>query len=144
GHTRTVSERVERAIRDAITAKGPITFAEFMDIALYGHGGYYERPRVGAEGDFVTSPHVHPVFGQLLARALRAIHDLLSLPAPFRIVEVGAGDGTLAKQLLRGMGDLRIDYRAVEIGRGARADLEHLLGGGAISSELDAPTDVVV
>ena len=54
---------VAAAIRD----HGPISFAEYMEIALSGPGGFFERPR-SAEGDFVTSPHVHPVFAQLLAR----------------------------------------------------------------------------
>jgi SAM-dependent MidA family methyltransferase len=60
---------VRTAILQAIRSRGPISFAEYMELALYGAGGFYEDPPVGAEGDFVTSPHVHPVFGELLARA---------------------------------------------------------------------------
>ena len=52
-----------------IDERGKITFAEFMDIALYWpQGGYYMgREPVGAQGDFYTSPTVHPAFGTLLA-----------------------------------------------------------------------------
>ena len=39
--------------------------------ALYGPGGYFEGPPVGSDGDFVTSPHVHPVFATLLGAAVR-------------------------------------------------------------------------
>ena len=61
-----MSEQVAEVIRDAIRDHGPITFAEFMQHALYGPGGFYEDPPVGTHGDFVTSPHVHPVFGALV------------------------------------------------------------------------------
>ena len=55
----------EAEIRQRIAARGRITFAEFMDVALYHHaGGYYvSGERVGASGDFYTSPSVHPAFG---------------------------------------------------------------------------------
>jgi SAM-dependent MidA family methyltransferase len=132
------------AIREAIEADGPITFAEYMELALYGPGGYYEQPRVGVEGDFVTSPHVHPVFAELLARALGEIGDLLERPDPLRVTEVGAGDGTLARQLLGWLEELPVEYRAVEIGRGGRAQLESLLGPGQVSTTLDPPVDVVL
>jgi len=58
-------ELIVEAIRD----HGPIRFDRYMELALYGEGGFYEEPPVGAAGDFVTSPHVHPVFAELLARA---------------------------------------------------------------------------
>jgi NADH dehydrogenase [ubiquinone] 1 alpha subcomplex assembly factor 7 len=139
-----VSESVERAVLDAIDANGPITFSTFMEISLYGFGGFYDRPRVGVDRDFVTSPHVHPVFGELLAAALRQLHALLGRPEPLRMVEAGAGDGTLARQILASLNDVRVEYRAVEVGSPARIELEHLLGRGFVSSELAAPADVVV
>ena len=57
-----LSQRIVEAIR----ASGPITFARFMERALYEPElGYYRsgRPTVGREGDFLTSPEVHAVFG---------------------------------------------------------------------------------
>ena len=53
-------------IRDEIEARGPITFARFMTLALYdAEGGYYrsDTPRPGREGDFLTAPEAHPIFG---------------------------------------------------------------------------------
>jgi SAM-dependent MidA family methyltransferase len=116
------------AIRAEIAAAGPIGFDRFMELALYGPGGYYERPPVGAEGDFVTSPHVHPVFGELLARGLRELWTLLDRPDPFRVSEIGAGDGTLARQLLEHLPDLPLRYRAIERSEGARAQLAEIAG----------------
>jgi NADH dehydrogenase [ubiquinone] 1 alpha subcomplex assembly factor 7 len=116
------------AIRAAIADHGPIGFDEFMDLALYGPGGYYERPPVGIEGDFVTSPHVHPVFAELLARGLRELWTHLGEPDPFELVEVGAGDGTLARQLLAHLADLPLRSTVVERSAGARDALRTIDG----------------
>ena len=138
-----MSQDVVARIRAAIEDHGPISFAEFMEHALYGPGGFYERPPVGAEGHFVTSPHVHPMFGELMARELRSMWGALGRPEPFTVVEVGTGDGTLARQLLEHLGDLSVDYVAVERSPGARdrlaelpvrvvAELEADIDGGAL------------
>jgi SAM-dependent MidA family methyltransferase len=134
-----MSEQVAAAIRAAIREHGPIAFSEFMQIGLYGPGGFYERPPVGADGDFVTSPHIHPVFATMVSRALRGFHAALGEPAPFRVTEVGAGDGTMARQLIGELSDIDVDYTAVEASAGARAALGSIegvcvlteLGGGA-------------
>ncbi len=131
------------AIRDAIEARGPITFSEFMELSLYGPGGFYQTPPVGSGRDFVTSPHVHPVFCELVAAALRELRDRLGAPTPLRLAEVGAGDGTLARCLLVGSGDLPIAYTAVERSHGARAALS-TIEGIEVTSELVPPFDVVL
>ena len=61
-----MEEQPREAIAAAIRADGPIGFDRFMELALYGPGGFYVDPPVGVgEGPaFATSPHVHPVFGQ--------------------------------------------------------------------------------
>lgn len=134
---------MRRAIETVIQEQGPLTFAGFMEHALYGPGGFYEDPPVGEAGDFVTSPHVHPVFGELLARALRELWDLLGRPDPWRVCEVGAGDGTLARQLLDALPDTPVEYEAVEISPGARRALAEV-GIEHVTEELDGPADVVV
>jgi NADH dehydrogenase [ubiquinone] 1 alpha subcomplex assembly factor 7 len=118
---RDVAERIRRRIRET----GPITFAEFMDEALYGPGGFYDRMPVGPRGDFVTSPHVHPVFGRLVGTALEEMWSSLGRPTPFRVVELGAGDGTLARELIAGFERAGIEfaYEAVEASAAARASL---------------------
>jgi SAM-dependent MidA family methyltransferase len=113
------------AVRAEIARDGPITFARYMELALYGEGGYYASPPVGPQGDFVTSPHVHPVFGRLIATALLAMADGLGRPGPWDLVESGAGDGTLAAQLLEALGE-RVRLTTVEVSPGARGTLARL------------------
>jgi SAM-dependent MidA family methyltransferase len=131
-----VSEEVAARLREAIAAHGPISFAEFMEIALYSPGGFYDRPPVGERGHFVTSPHVHDVFGTLLAGALRSFWDGIGRPAPFPIVELGAGDGTLARRLLSELEPIPLDYTAIERSAGARQRLGELPVRVATSLEL--------
>ena len=87
----------ERAIRRRIARHGPITFAEYMARALYGPGGYYTRDDVSA--DYYTSPQVHPAFGALLAVQLFQFWSLLERPNPFFVIEPGAGNGLLGRDI---------------------------------------------
>lgn len=93
-------------IRAEIGATGPLTFARFMELALYHpEHGYYrsaiERP--GRSGDFLTAPETHPIFGAAVARRLAAIWTELDRPDPFVVREYGAGSGTLAASILAGL-----------------------------------------
>ena len=94
-----------------------------MSLALSGPGGFFERPPIGPDGHFVTSPHVHPVFAELLARAIVDLHDRLGAPKPLRLSEAGAGDGTLARQLIELLADVEVAYTAIDPSPGARAAL---------------------
>src|SRR5690349_4631297 len=85
-----------------------MTVAAFMDLALYHpRFGYYARSarRSGRAGDFFTSVDVGPLFGQLLERQLGEMAAIVrpphESPAGFDIVEVGAGNGRLAADILR-------------------------------------------
>jgi SAM-dependent MidA family methyltransferase len=129
------------AIRARIEAEGPIRFDVFMELALYGPGGFYEHPPVGADRDFVTSPHVHHVFGRFLAHALEALRDAVVPDDGLRLTEVGAGDGTLARQLLDAMSSIR--YTAVEVSPGAREALR-TIDGVEVATQLQPPVDVVL
>src|SRR6266700_1535186 len=117
-------------IRDRIREDGPLTFAQFMETALYDPElGFYARPPVGGGRDFVSSHHVSPAFGVLVARQLEEFWDLLGKPEPFWVVEVGAGDGTLAGQILDFMNPetrQAIRYVAVERSAAARRAMEGL------------------
>jgi SAM-dependent MidA family methyltransferase len=86
-----------------IAAAGPITVAEFMTACLHDpeFGYYATRPALGAGGDFITAPLVSQMFGELIG--LWAVQTWMELgrPAPFHLVEMGPGDGTLMSDALR-------------------------------------------
>ncbi|QEM66835.1 SAM-dependent methyltransferase [Geobacter sp. FeAm09] len=86
-----------------LAAMGRITFAAFMEACLYEPGlGYYTSPgrKVGAEGDFYTSISVHAAFGRVIARETAQMWRGLGSPAPFTLVECGAGNGRLACDIM--------------------------------------------
>ncbi len=93
---------VDAAVRQQVQRRGPISFAEVVERALYSpDGGFYATGgRAGRRGDFLTSPEVGPLFGAVVARALDAWWDAAGRPAVFPVVEAGAGPGTLAKAVL--------------------------------------------
>lgn len=98
-----VSTPLARSLCARIRASGPITYAEWMGAALYdARHGYYRRgrPTVGPEGDFLTSPEVHPIFGAAVGEVALGVHEALGRPQPLQIVEVGPGTGALAESLL--------------------------------------------
>lgn len=89
-------------IRERIREAGPISFAEFMRLALYDpRHGYYARRAPGPRSDFVSAPSLSPWFGRLLAALLERAWDALSRPEQFTVVEVGPGAADLAGGALR-------------------------------------------
>jgi SAM-dependent MidA family methyltransferase len=90
-------------IRDAIRRDGPVTFAWFMEQALYHpEFGYYSSGRceIGRRGDYFTNVSVGPLFGRLLARQFAEMWELLGRPTDFAIVEQGAHHGDFARDVL--------------------------------------------
>jgi SAM-dependent MidA family methyltransferase len=101
-----------------------ITFAEYMELVLYHpQQGYYatSAERISERGDFLTSPHLAADFGEMLAIQLYQIWQILGTPQIFQIVEMGAGQGLLAAQILeyshRTYPDFfrSIDYLIIEV-----------------------------
>ena len=133
GSTLRISDPGDEAllarIRDRIREKGRITFAEFMETALYDPDhGYYTSGRepVGTRGDYLTGPEMHPAFGAMIARWVAGRWREMGSPSPFDVVEIGAGTGLLhaaiAAYLEKFEPELQrtLHYRAVEI-RGVRS-----------------------
>jgi len=94
---------LEELLRNLIRKKGRLTFAEFMQTALYHpQYGYYSTPplRIGAGGDYLTSPEISPIFGRCLGRRLVRLSAEMHLPNKLQIVEVGGGSGKLCRDVL--------------------------------------------
>jgi SAM-dependent MidA family methyltransferase len=134
------------AIRDEIARDGPITFARFMERALYepGHGYYrsVER-RPGRAGDFLTAPEAHPLFGRALARFVAGVWTALGSPDRFTIREAGAGGGALAESLLARLaaGDpalaAAVRYRPEEIEPRRLDDVRERLAAAGLDAPLE-------
>ena len=125
-----MSELVEQEIERRIAQKGRITFAEFMEVALYlPAGGYYRGGSTAdSSGDYFTSPTAHPAFGALLAVQLREMWAALGEPDRFQVVEIGAGKGVLAQDIVESAsmfgGGFRdsLDYATADRGAADYAD----------------------
>lgn len=105
--SRAHSHRVAEYIRERIADEGgSISFAEFMQHALYAPGlGYYVSgtEKFGAGGDFVTAPEISRLFGRVLAGQVAVA---LQQVDGGRILELGAGSGALASCLLQKLAEL--------------------------------------
>ena len=122
-----LSTELQQRIRAAIAESGGwLRFARYMELALYAPGlGYYSAgsTKLGAAGDFITAPELSPLFARCLARQVAQI-VALGIPA---IVEVGAGSGVLAAQLLQSLealGHLPERYLILEVSGDLR-DRQH-------------------
>ncbi|HEY9245338.1 MAG TPA: SAM-dependent methyltransferase, partial [Candidatus Methanoperedens sp.] len=85
-------------ISEKIRQTGPISFRDFMEIALYYPGlGYYTSPedRIGRPGDYYTNPNLSQAFGEMLGAQLEEMWHLLG-ENEFTVVEMGAGTGLLS------------------------------------------------
>ena len=93
-----LAERLRRQIAET----GPISVSSFIESALYDpeHGFYATGGEAGRRGDFLTAAEVGPLFGAVIARALDSWWMAEGMPAPFTVVEYGAGPGTLVRSVL--------------------------------------------
>jgi SAM-dependent MidA family methyltransferase len=100
---RSRGERLRGFILSQIEKRGSISFSQFMEWCLYHPDyGYYrsERMNIGRDGDFYTSPCVHPLFGGLIAKQLSQMSEQWGGPF-FDVVEQGGGRGFLCEDVLQ-------------------------------------------
>jgi len=124
-------------LKAQIAQDGPIGVPEFFTRCLHDpRDGYYAmRPDLGAGGDFITAPLVSQMFGELIGLWVLETWTRMGRPSPFRLVEMGPGDGTLMSDLLRA-GKLDPDFLAaaqvwlVEVSAPLRARQAAKLGEG--------------
>jgi SAM-dependent MidA family methyltransferase len=127
-------------LREEISRVGPVSFARFMELALYHpQHGYYRcgRDPFGRGGDYFTASQLQPVFGLLMAARIRALFEEMGRPEDFLVVELGPGRGEMEAAFAE------FRYRGVEIDRGT---LPETFSGVVFANEFfDAlPVSVVV
>ncbi len=126
-HGKKVCESIRQAIDEA---GGSISFAQFMQLALYSPGlGYYNvgTTKFGATGDFVTAPELSPLFGRVVARQCASVLKQLEKG---KILELGAGSGRLAVEILRKLTEMKSPperYLILEISADLKARQEELI-----------------
>jgi SAM-dependent MidA family methyltransferase len=106
-----------------IEKRGPVSFAWFMEQALYHpEHGYYSSGRcaIGRKGDYFTNVSIGPLFGQLMTAQFAQIWEQLGKIDNFVIVEQGAHDGQFARDVLQSAQSHApeffeaLDYRIIE------------------------------
>jgi SAM-dependent MidA family methyltransferase len=118
-----------------IQQQGPISFRDFMEMALYYPGlGYYtsEREKIGKKGDYYTSSNLTSAFGEMLGRQLVEMRCIIG-EKKFTIVEMGAGTGLLSMDVieyLKGNPEIfrDLDYCIVEKSQALRNEQHERLG----------------
>ena len=106
-----------RELQSRIRFQGPMTVAEYMTAALTHpvHGYYMRRDVFGREGDFITSPEISQVFGDLLGVWCVSCWEQLGKPARVRLVEAGPGRGTLMADVLRATAIFPAFHKALSV-----------------------------
>ena len=98
---RQLSNKLSEKVRLEIRGQGPMPFSRYMEMALYQPGlGYYSAGlhKLGEQGDFVTSPELGSLFAGCLARQIEEVAGKLG---EYDILEIGAGSGRLAADILQ-------------------------------------------
>ena len=106
---------LESEIRRLIDVAGPMPVAEYMRLCLTHpqYGYYIDRDPLGAGGDFVTSPEISQMFGELIGLWMAAVWQQMGAPENIRIVELGPGRGTLMFDAVRAANVLQGFHNAI-------------------------------
>ena len=111
-------KKLDKVLADRIASKGHINLFEFMKEALtHPKFGFYMKKNIfGSHGNFVTSPEISQMFGELIGIWCLNLWEKMNRPNNFQIIEMGPGLGTLMKDLLRVCNKLSPDFlRAIKI-----------------------------
>lgn len=136
---------LRRRLVARIGAQGPISFADFVDAALYDseYGFYARGPRLGLRGAFSTAPTRQGRFADAVAAEIRDCHGALGAPEEFALVEAGPGDGSLAVALWERLGGMITRVVLVERAAGMRAAQERALEPSGVQATWAAHPDGV-
>ena len=104
-------------IINILKEKKSIPLDQFINIALYdkSFGYYMKKNPFGKEGDFITSPLISNLFGEMLAIWCVAFWENIGKPSKILLVELGPGDGSLCQDLLRTFKQFEDFYNSLEI-----------------------------
>jgi SAM-dependent MidA family methyltransferase len=110
----TSMNALETKIRKLIEAEGPISTALYMALCLGDpeHGYYMRQEAFGAKGDFITAPEISQLFGEMIGVFLALSLDQIDAAKPVTLVELGPGRGTLMRDVLRTLKQLRPQHFA--------------------------------
>lgn len=154
---------IQKLVAD-ISMNGPMPFARFMEMALYDpEYGYYMtsggcladegKSRIGWQGDFFTAPELSPLLAETLVRQVVEIDAGLGHPPILQVIEMGAGNGTFARDFLKGCRRQapgvaeRLSYHIVErsarLRKKQRQAMESLMGDGLPSVRWSETVDTL-
>ena len=104
-------------IINILKEKKSIPLDQFINFALYDKkfGYYMKKNPFGKEGDFITSPLISDLFGEMLAVWCIAFWEHIGKPSKILLVELGPGDGSLCKDLLKAAKQFKNFYNSLEI-----------------------------
>ncbi|MES2215338.1 MAG: SAM-dependent methyltransferase [Pseudomonadota bacterium] len=108
---------IEKQIRKVIVSNGYICIDEFMRICMSASRDSYYRSKqpLGENADFITSPEISQMFGEMIGVWCLDQWHKLGKPNPFNLVELGPGRGLLMRDLLRGTKSSQDFHDAIHI-----------------------------
>jgi SAM-dependent MidA family methyltransferase len=135
----TLSEIIKTKIQE----HGPLSFYDFMEMALYYPGlGYYTSAsdKIGKRGDYYTSPYLTNIFGNVIAKQLEEMW-LLTGKKDFTVVEYGAGMGSLCNDILKQLKQNKelyenIKYCIIEKSEAMRQKEKKLIGDDLVNDKI--------